>query len=114
MKDKSATGIRLRIYVDPEMPDLYQRLQQSTDTRRSREVVHLLRMGIMLERVIASGGMTANQMFLQAAGQDEAASESPPPRPVPKKVTPPSGEIAEPGLAGLGLTAADFVVPQPA
>ena len=45
--------IRVRVTVDGDMPDLLQRLKASK--RQAREVVHLMRLGMQMEKMLSSG-----------------------------------------------------------
>lgn len=61
--------IRLRVIIDRDMGDVFDRLANTK--RRTREVVHLLRLGVCYERLLNGGGpiLPASQSAAPSTGQ---------------------------------------------
>jgi hypothetical protein len=53
MDEEGPDEIRVRVTVDGDMPDLLQRLKASK--RQAREVVHLMRLGLQMEKMLNFG-----------------------------------------------------------
>lgn len=51
MRDASPAGVRVRVTLDSDTPELVKRLTGSK--RQAREIVHLLRLGLQMEMMLS-------------------------------------------------------------
>src|SRR2546422_7685298 len=83
MRDASPAGVRVRVTLDSDTPELVERLTGSK--RQAREIVHLLRLGLQLEMML-SGKLP--MIGIVSDGSVSALSRAPAPAaPVPALVT---------------------------
>ena len=74
MASDKCDEIRVRVTIDADMPELLQRLVISS--RQSREAVHLMRLGLQMEKMLSSSNPMLNPLGESAVGAPVSASSS--------------------------------------